>query len=647
MEHGGGDFKLLGRIDARIDGVPVKIGRRRERLLLGLLLLDMGHAFPARRLIELLWTGEVVPTSARASLHAHVSRLRGLFQGIVADSQEPIIASEGAGYALHGDPQRVDVHRFRSLARRADLASSAAECTALLDRALGEWQGPVLGGDGPQELMDRLGSGLNDVYLSAVTLRAEARLALGQHSSLLEELAQLVQEHPHHERIALLRMGVLYRSGQRSEALSVYEETRARLAADLGLDPGPDLRRAQEMILLADGMPEEWPRGLFGARWRETVTVSAERSAHRTTAGAAPPVPFVPPSAAGFTGREAELHRILELSQGARHSVSAVAIVGAAGHGKTALALEWAHRHQGRYPGGLEIVDLQGYSARPVLSPAEVLRTLLTRRGIPPERIPHGMAELTSLYHSELAGSPSLLVLDNAVSAQQALALLPPAPGSLALVTSRNRLSNLLVTADVGMIQLGPLPPDDAHQLLRHVVGADRTEAEPRATAELAALCGHSPLALRIAAANMVMHPRCRIADHAQALRTDNRLGCLAITGDRGSSVGSSLALSVRRLEHEAQVFFRALGLLSAPVADRSALERLTGLPRARVSDLLDLLFAEHLVHVDGAGRFHLDELTWQYARLLAMDDTHTATGIGPCSLKKHINHLVCAADDG
>ncbi|MFJ5266507.1 BTAD domain-containing putative transcriptional regulator [Streptomyces sp. NPDC088387] len=597
-------------------------------MLLGLLLLDMGHSVPTRRLIELLWSGEVVPTSARASLHAHVSRLRGLFQGIKADTQEPTIVSEGSGYALHGDLQRVDVHRFRSLARRADLASSAAECTALLDRALGEWQGPILGSDGPQELVNRLGRGLNDMYLSAVTLRAEARLTLGQHSGLLEDLAQLVQEHPHNESIALLRMGALYRSGRRSEALGVYEETRARLATDLGLEPGPDLRHAQEMILLADGTPEDWLRGLIGARWRQTVTMSAERSRHPTTADAAPPVPFLPSSAAGFTGREAELHRILELSQGARHSVSAVAIVGAAGHGKTALTLEWARRHQGRYPGGLEIVDLQGYSTRPVLSPAEALRTLLTRRGMPPDRIPHGMTELTSLYHSKLSGSPSLLILDNAVSAQQALSLLPLAPGSLALVTSRNRLSSLLVTADVGMVQLGPLPPGDAHQLLRHVIGADRTEAEPQATAALASLCGHSPLALRIAATNLLMHPRCRIADHAWALRTDNRLGCLAITGDRELSVGSSLDLSFRRLGYEAQVCFRALGSLSAPVADRSALEQLTGLPRGRVSDLLDLLFAEHLVHVDGAGRFHLDELTWQYARLLATDDTHTARGI-------------------
>ncbi|MFJ9583602.1 AfsR/SARP family transcriptional regulator [Streptomyces acidicola] len=615
-----------------MNGVPVKIGRRRERLLLGLLLLDMGRSIPVRRLIELLWTGEGVPTSARASLHAHVSRLRGLFQGVVAQGQELTIASDGAGYTLQASPQCVDVHRFRYLVRRADRAPSATECTALLDRALGEWQGPVLGSDGPQELVHRMGSGLNEMYLSAVTLRAEARLTLGQHNGLLEELAQLVQEHPHHERIALLRMGALYRSGHRSEALSVYEETRARLADDLGLDPGSDLRRAQEMILLADGTPEEWPRGLIGDRWREAITVPVERSGLRTAVGTAPPVPSIPTSAAGFTGRETELHRISELSQGIRRRTPAVAIVGAAGNGKTALALEWARRHHDHYPGGLDIVDLQGYSTRPALTPDEALRILLTRRGFSPHRMPHGMAELTALHHSEFAGSPSLLVLDNAVSAQQVLPLLPPAPGSLVLVTSRNRLSSLLVAADVGMVQLGPLSPGDAHQVLQHVVGAGRTGAEPQATAELAALCGHSPLALRIAAANLVMHPQCRIADHAEALRDGNPVDCLAIAGERDSSVGFSLALSVRRLGHEAQAFFRALGSLSGPRAGLPALERLTGLPRARVSELLDLLFAEHLVHVDGADRFRMDELAWQYARLLAMAETRGAAGISDCA---------------
>lgn len=216
-------------------------------------------------------------------------------------------------------------------------------------------------------------------------------------------------------------------------------------------------------------------------------------------------------------------------------------------------------------------------------------------------------------------------MLDNASSARQVLPLLPPESGSLALVTSRNRLGSLLLTAGVAMLQLGPLSPDDADQVLERVVGAHRTRREPGATAEIAALCGRSPLALRIAAANLVMHPACRMADHAEALRHGNPLGCLALADDGDSSMERSLSFSVRRLGPEAASFFRALGSLSGPAASLTAVERLTGLSRDRVSGMFGPLFAEHLVHVDGTDHFHMDVLAWQYARLLSRAETGRA----------------------
>ncbi|MFF7074425.1 AfsR/SARP family transcriptional regulator [Streptomyces pseudovenezuelae] len=583
----------------------------------------MGHTVPMSRLIELLWSGETEPSSARASLQAHVSRLRGLFQEITTEDQRPSISSDGAGYVLQGDPQSIDVHRFRSLVHRADQAVSADKCTALLDRALDEWQGPMLGSDASPELVHRLGVGLDEMYLSAVTLRAEARLTLGQHDSMLEELAQLVREHPYHERLAVLRMWALYRSGHRSEALGAYDETRARLTGDLGLDPGSDLRQVQEMILKADSVPEELPRDLIGNRWREPITAGTEPD--RPTVRAVPPVPSALPAMGGFTGRAAELDQLSTLSQSVRDDARTVAVVGIAGNGKTALALEWARRRSADYPDGLAVVDLQGYATRPPLTPADVLRSLLSQLGCSPDRMPRGPAELTALYRRELAGRRTLLVLDNASSARQVLPLLPPESGSLALVTSRNRLGSLLLTAGVAMLQLGPLSPDDADQVLERVVGAHRTRREPGATAEIAALCGRSPLALRIAAANLVMHPACRMADHAEALRHGNPLGCLALADDGDSSMERSLSFSVRRLGPEAASFFRALGSLSGPAASLTAVERLTGLSRDRVSGMFGPLFAEHLVHVDGTDHFHMDVLAWQYARLLSRAETGRA----------------------
>ncbi|MFD8819536.1 BTAD domain-containing putative transcriptional regulator [Streptomyces sp. NPDC059627] len=611
----------------------VKIGRRRERLLLGLLLLEVGHTVPVRRLIELLWSGETVPGSARSSLHTHVSRLRSLLQEVRSEEQGPVISSDGAGYALHVAPQSVDVHHFRSLVRQADRASSAGECAALLDRALDEWQGPILGSDASSELVHCLGAGLDEMYLSALTLRAEARLALGQHDSLLEELAHSVREHPHHERLTVLRMWALYRSGQRSEALAAYEETRARLADELGLDPDSELRRAHELVLQADRTGKKWPRDLIGDRWRGPVTVGVRPRRDRPAVRTAVPVTSILSSTSGFIGRAAELKRFSILAESVRDDARTVAVVGAAGNGKTALALEWARGRRGDFPDGLAVVDLQGHAARPPLTSADILRGVLSQYGLSSARLPHDLAELTALYRSEFADRRALLVLDGAASVRQVLPLLPPAPGSFTVVTSRNRLGGLLVKAGAAMLQLGPLSHDDALQVLRRVVGAQRTQAEPRATAEIASRCGYSPLALRIAAANLVMHPACRVADHAEALRYGNPLDCLALAGDQSSSMERSLAFSVRRLRPEAVAFFRALGALSGPASSLTDLERLTGLPRPQVSEMLDSLFAEHLIHVDGANRLHMDVLAWQYARLLAEAEAGTAANgpVGGC----------------
>ncbi|MGW4029255.1 AfsR/SARP family transcriptional regulator, partial [Streptomyces sp. NPDC004838] len=233
-------------------GASLRIGRRRERLLLGLLLLDIGRVVPAHRLIDLLWDEGHPPSSARGSLQVHVSRLRGRFVEEGAAEHGFSLHKGSGGYLVDGDPGAVDLHRFRSSLQRAERADNHADRLRILDPALADWGGPVLAGTASDSLVRRLGTGFDESYLSAVTQRAEARLALGQRELVLEELARATAEHPHHERLAMLRMIALYRADHRGEALAVYNDTRSRLAEDLGIDPGADLRRVQNMILRAD-----------------------------------------------------------------------------------------------------------------------------------------------------------------------------------------------------------------------------------------------------------------------------------------------------------------------------------------------------------------------------------------------------------
>ncbi|MFE0423477.1 winged helix-turn-helix domain-containing protein, partial [Streptomyces sp. NPDC058953] len=122
MTDGGMRFRILGGLEWTARGASLRIGRRRERLLLGLLLLDVGRVVPANRLISLLWDEGQPPSSARGSLQVHVSRLRGRFTAEDAEHYGFALVKSGDGYQIEGDPDAVDLHRFRSSLLRAERA---------------------------------------------------------------------------------------------------------------------------------------------------------------------------------------------------------------------------------------------------------------------------------------------------------------------------------------------------------------------------------------------------------------------------------------------------------------------------------------------------------------------------------------------
>ena len=229
------------------------------------------------------------------------------------------------------------------------------------------------------------------------------------------------------------------------------------------------------------------------------------------------------------------------------------------------------------------------------------------------------------MYRSLLADRRVLVVLDNAIRPDQVRPLLPSGPGSMALVTSRNRLDGLVARDGARPLRLAPLTPEEARQLLARVIGRQRVEAEPGATAELAELCGHLPLALRIAAANVAAHPRRPVADYVRRLRRDDRLAALAVPGDPDSAVAAAFDFSYARLPPAAQRMFRLLGLVPGPDVTAAAAAVLAGIDQQAAEGLLDALATAHLVEEHAAGRYALLDPLRRYAANRAAEEEPAA----------------------
>lgn len=242
-------FRLLGPFDVCRAGDTLSIGRRRERCLLGVLLLSPGQVVPRNRLIDLLWEDDP-PPSARASLHTSISRLRSLLADDAgAPVDGPVLASRDGGYVVEVDPQTVDAHRFRRLLDQARSTADPGRRVDLLRMALGLWRGPVLADDAWPRLRDRIGADYAELHLRSVAMLADAQFACDREHEVVSDLTALTAEHPLHEPLVARLMLALWRCGRPAEAIDAFERSRRWLADALGVDPGPDLRRLHTAIL--------------------------------------------------------------------------------------------------------------------------------------------------------------------------------------------------------------------------------------------------------------------------------------------------------------------------------------------------------------------------------------------------------------
>ncbi|ANZ42950.1 hypothetical protein BBK82_22725 [Lentzea guizhouensis] len=586
---------MLGALAATVDGQELTLGPPRQRAVLAVLALRANHVVSRSELIDAVW-GDEPPASADNGIHTYVAGLRRLFEPDRASrAPSSVLLSTDAGYLLRLPPEASDVAMFRThLDEAGRLRREPAAAISAFDAALGLWHGIALEGvPGPFAAVER--ARLAELRLTAVEQRAALMLSVGREAEVAAELTTLVSAHPLRERLHGLLMSALYRSGRQAEALAVYTDLRRLLIEELGIEPGPELRQLHEELLVGRHEPHPEPAA--------PVLVPVQ----------------LPHEIRDFTGRAKELAKLAEVVPH-DHSPALVAITGTGGVGKTALAVRFAHQVAARFPDGQLHVDLRGFDASaPPLQPAAALHQLLQSLGVPAERIPEDLPAKSALYRSVLAGKRVLVLLDNARLAEQVRPLLPGRSSSMVLVTSRNHLGGLVARDGAHSVTLSTLTRDEALSLLTSAVGSDRVAAEPAAAARLVELCGHLPLAVRIAAERVVMRPHLTLADLAGDLADErDRLNVLATGDDEDTAVRAAFSWSYLSLKPDAARMFRLIGLHPGAEISLGAAAALAGLPASRARALLDVLAGGHMLEEIARGRFRLHDLLRLYATELS-----------------------------
>jgi DNA-binding SARP family transcriptional activator/tetratricopeptide (TPR) repeat protein len=337
--------------------------------------------------------------------------------------------------------------------------------------------------------------------------------------------------------------------------------------------------------------------------------------------GSAPPIPRpaqLPADIADFTGRETPVAQLCALLLGgdATSSPGAVRIAvvnGAAGLGKTTLAVHAAHRVRTQFPDGQLYVDLLGASGQPA-EPGEVLARFLRDLGVEGDKVPARVDERAALYRTRLTGRRVLILLDNAKDAAQVRPLLPGSSSCTVLVTTRNRTPDLVSTR---FVDLNVLEDTEALALFSRIVGEERSAAEPDATAEVLVACAGLPLAIRICAARLAARRQWRIATLADRLRNEyRRLDELSI-GDL--AVRASFQVSYDSLKSPARGgdparVFRLLGLWQGLWISLAAATVLVGESEHDTAAALEALVDANLLESSAPDWYRFHDLLKVYA---------------------------------
>ncbi|MFI5800682.1 BTAD domain-containing putative transcriptional regulator [Streptomyces sp. NPDC051677] len=475
-------FRILGPLEVWAGPRRIEVGGPRQRIVLAMLLLAPDRVVSVDQLIQAVWNGRP-PATCRTQIAICVASLRKAFQA--AGHTEGVIVTATPGYLLRSRGHRIDSLEFgagvetaQTLVQRGDTGAAAD----LLGQVLGLWRGPILT-DLSSPVIETEAELFEHRRLTAYEQYATLQLQLGRHREIISELTALVYDQPLWEQARAALMLAHYRSGHRSEALTLFRQAQRIFREELGLEPGRVLQDLHTAIL------------------QETSKVlSAADAAGPLAVGAS--LPELPPGAVTFVGRDRELHALGALLRRVRGGASAVGlVVGRPGIGKTALALHWARRVAHAFPDGQIYVDLE--RAGTADAPAILLRTL----GVPDSQIPPDYRDQLKEFHRRIEMRHILVILDGVPDDTVAQEFVPDVGKCSVLLTSRR----VLTRAAQVRLSLPELVPADSVTLLGSLVADGRVEEDAAAAQRLACLCDHLPLALSAAAARLVAKPHWRL----------------------------------------------------------------------------------------------------------------------------------------
>ncbi|GLY28882.1 BTAD domain-containing putative transcriptional regulator [Kineosporia sp. NBRC 101731] len=583
-------FSVLGPVRAWSGAQELDLGTPQCRLTLGVLLLREGGSVLVDELVEALWT-EVPPRSAVPGVRTFISRLRR----ILAEAGHPdVIEARQGTYRLVTEDDTVDAWYLRRRVRQAAGERDAGDLEAAassLRLGLAQWQGTPLGeADGPFAEQQR--AGLQRLRLSALEQCATVDLARDQPGSAVAILTPVIGEYPFDERLRELLMLGLLRTGRPADALRLFHSTSRLLGEELGVDPGPALQTLHQEIL------QSRPVTVTPVPRRSPVGPAVLASV-RPLRGTSP----------GFTGRSDLIHRIgTEL---AATGPRALGLTGVTGAGKTALAVQVAHRLGEQFPDGQVLASLHGRDDQPV-PPARLLPSLLGACGVPAAQVPAGLAEQVEAWHALLGERQILVVLDDAHDTAQLAPLLPRAPGPAAVVvTSRLPLRETPVRT---WLPLPALRTDEGLDLLRDLLGPDRVDRDLEAARHLVTRLSGLPFAIRYAAAVLERRPHWSLASE--------RVTALVLAGaGTESPAAPALALqrSCRRLPGDLARAFSLMSLAEGGRITAITAALLLDVGPKQAEDLLEALSDRGLIVRSASWSYEYPSLIREYARTVAV----------------------------